>query len=463
MASTSTAGRRQSIPDPRSLIPDPFTSTVAIIGGGFAGLSAAVALADAGVRVHVFEARPTLGGRANAFRDPLTGERIDNGQHILAGCYYETLAFLRRIGSASCLHRPSTLRVPMIDERGVTSELVFPALPPPLNLLAGILAWDVLTLGDRWAILQIGDALRGIKPVDPNETVRQWLTRHHQSARLCRLFWEPLALAALNQSIDDASAEMFVAVTSRMFGNDPEGASILVPSVPLDDLYVTPAVDFLATRGCEITTHSKARILTGDAGTVTAVRAGEQDIPVAAVICAVPWFALADAFVTAPRVLHHTIANATALGSAPIVTVNLWFDGWRSPAPMLGLPGRVFQWIFDRRVYVGNTQRHLSLISSGAEAICAKNNDELIGTAVRELREAFSDARTATLQHATVIRERRATFSLKPGSPPRPGIETDVPGLFLAGDWIDTGLPATIESAVIAGHRAAAAALQCLQ
>jgi uncharacterized protein with NAD-binding domain and iron-sulfur cluster len=352
MASTSTAGRRQSIPDPRSLIPDPFTSTVAIIGGGFAGLSAAVALADAGVRVHVFEARPTLGGRANAFRDPLTGERIDNGQHILAGCYYETLAFLRRIGSASCLHRPSTLRVPMIDERGVTSELVFPALPPPLNLLAGILAWDVLTLGDRWAILQIGDALRGIKPVDPNETVRQWLTRHHQSARLCRLFWEPLALAALNQSIDDASAEMFVAVTSRMFGNDPEGASILVPSVPLDELYVTPAVDFLAARGCEITTHSKARILTGDAGTVTAVR---------------------------------------------------------------------------------------------------------------ELREAFSDARTATLQHATVIRERRATFSLKPGSPPRPGIETDVPGLFLAGDWIDTGLPATIESAVIAGHRAAAAALQCLQ
>ena len=439
------------------------TSTVAIIGGGFAGLSAAVALAGAGVHVHLFEARPTLGGRANAFRDPLTGERIDNGQHILAGCYYETLAFLARIGSASRLHRPSSLRLPMIDERGVRSELTFPALPSPLNLLAGILAWDALTLGDRWAILQIGDALRGSKPIDPSETVRQWLTRHHQSPRLCRLFWEPLALAALNQSIDDAAAEMFVAVTSRMFCSDPDASAILVPSVPLDELYVAPAIAFLTARGSEITTHVKARVVTNDDGAVVGVRAGDRDVQAAAVICAVPWFAMGDAFVSPPRALHRTLADAAALGSAPIVTVNLWLEHWRCPDPMLGLPGRVFQWMFDRRVYVGHGQQHLSLISSGAEAICAQTNDELIGTAMRELHEAFPDARTARLQHATVIRERRATFSLKPGSPPRPTVDTSVPGLFLAGDWIATGLPATIESAVVAGHRAAAAVLQCLQ
>ena len=438
------------------------SAPVAIIGGGFAGLAAAVALVDAGKPVHVFEARPTLGGRANAFRDPATGERIDNGQHILAGCYYETLAFLKRLGTQSRLHRPSTLRLPMIDERGWRSELAFPALPAPVNMLAGVLAWDALTLADRGAILRIGDALRGRTPVDPNETVRQWLTRHHQSPRLCRLFWEPLALAALNQSIDDAAANMFVAVTSRMFGADPDASSILVPGVPLDDLYVTPATQLLASRGSTVSTHAKARIVThGD--TVAGVRVNGRDIATPVVICAVPWFAMSDVFETVPASMQRTVEDAVALGSAPIVTVNLWLDSWRSPDAMLGLPGRAFQWIFDRRHYVGDTQRHVSLISSGAEAICALSNTELIDKAMRELCEALPGARTARLQHATVIRERRATFSLKPGSPRRPGVETPVGGLLLAGDWIDTGLPATIESAVIAGHRAAAAALRCLQ
>ena len=432
-----------------------------VVGGGFAGLSAATALAEAGVTVHVFEARPTLGGRANAFRDPMTGERIDNGQHVLAGCYDETLAFLRRIGSHTRLHRPSTLRIPMIDERGYRTELVCPALPSPLNLLAGVLAWDALSVGDRWAILRIGDALRGNQAIDPAETVRQWLVRHHQSPRLCALFWEPLALAALNQSIDDAAADMFVAVTSRMFGSGADAASLLVPSVPLDVLYAEPAREYLGQSGCSVTTHAKARIVV-DERRASGVRVGGRDMAASAVICAVPWFEMADVFVSPPPALQSVLANAAALGSAPIVTVNLWFDSLQSADAMLGLPGRTFQWMFDRRRYVGETQTHLSLISSGADVICARSNDELVGTALRELRAAVPEARTATLRHASVIRERRATFSLKPWSPRRPSTTTPIDGLFLAGDWIETGLPATIESAVLSGHRAARAVLAAL-
>jgi squalene-associated FAD-dependent desaturase len=426
-----------------------------IVGGGFAGLAAAVALADAGVSVHVVEARPTLGGRANAFRDPATGERIDNGQHILAGCYDETLALLERLGTAHCLHWPSTLRVVMIDERGTRTELRFPALPPPLNLLAGIIAWDALSLAERFAILRIGRALRGEGRLDTQETVRQWLTRNHQSPRLCRLFWEPLALAALNQSIDDASAVMFVAVTSRMFSGGPDAAAILVPSVPLDELYVRPAVQRIERAGGRVTTHTKAQIVV-EGDRVTGVRLGDANVPASAVICAVPWFAIADVFAVVPPAMQPIVDNARSLGSAPIVTVDLWFDAWRSPEPMLGLPGRSFQWIFDRRHFVGSSQRHLSMISSGADAICARSNDELIALALHELREALPGAAGATVQHAAVIRERRATFSLKPDAPARPATVTPVRGLFLAGDWIDTGLPATIESAVIAGNRAAA-------
>ena len=146
-----------------------------VIGGGFAGLSAATALADAGVRVHVVEARPSLGGRANTFRDPATGERIDNGQHALAGCYTETLAFLSRVGAIRKLHWPSTLRVPMIDESMRRTELVLPPLPSPLHLAAAVCAWDALGADDRWAILRVGRALQDRRSALPSETVRRLL------------------------------------------------------------------------------------------------------------------------------------------------------------------------------------------------------------------------------------------------------------------------------------------------
>jgi squalene-associated FAD-dependent desaturase len=432
-----------------------------VIGGGFAGLAAAVALAQADVRVHVVEARPTLGGRANTFRDPATGERVDNGQHVLAGCYDETLTFLRRIGTADRLHRPSTLRVPMLDERGRRTELVFPPLPSPLNVLAGVLAWDAISLGERLAVLRAGDALREGGAVLPGETVHQWLVRHHQSARLCRLFWEPLALAALNQSIDHAAADVFVAVTSRMFSAQ-DGSVLLVPAVPLDELYVSRSIEFLMARGALVQAQAKAAaVIEGER--VTGVSLHGQLIPASTVVCAVPWFALADVFPHPPHSLEAVVSSASRLESAPIVTVNLWFDAWRLSEQMLGLPGRSFQWAFDRRTFVKGGQTHVSLISSGADAICAMTNQALIELALHELREALPETAAARLRHAAVIRERRATFSLRPGGPPRPPTTTAVKGLFLAGDWIATGLPATIESAVLSGHRAASNALMYLR
>jgi zeta-carotene desaturase len=308
-------------------------------------------------------------------------------------------------------------------------------------------------------MVRIGAALSGRRPTLTGETVRQWLVRHHQTPRVCRLFWEPLALAALNQSIDDASAEMFVAVTSRMFGPEPDAAAILVPAVPLDDFYTIPAQRFLGRHAGATTTHAKAAIVIADAR-VQGVLVGDVWTPASTVVCAVPWFALADVFAAPPAALATTLSNAAALGSAPIVTVKVWFDDFRLDDAMLGLPGRQFQWIFDRRRFVGGGQSHLSLVSSGAEAICNLSNPSVIEAALREIREALPAAGRSTVRHASVIRERRATFSLTPGSPPRPVTTTPVTGLYLAGDWIDTGLPATIESAVLSGHRAAAAVLE---
>lgn len=437
---------------------------VIVIGGGFAGLSAATALVEAGATVEVIEARPALGGRATAYRDPVTGERIDNGHHALAGCYTETLRFLARIGALSRLHRPSTLRVPMIDENGRPTVFALPPLPAPLHLLAGIFAWDALTPGERLGALRIGRAMRA--PVPPRDagahvTVRQWLEGRRQSPRLCRLLWEPLALATLNQSIDEAGVRPFLAVVSRMFGSDPDASALLMAASPLDELYALPARAFLERAGSIVRTGAPARVLVGG-GRVTGVRVRDEVRPARVVVSAVPWFALGDLFETPPPELRAILDDAEALGSQPIVTVNLWFDERPLREPMIGLPGRTFQWIFDKRSLVGDSQAHLSLTCSGAAAICDASNDAIVAIAVRELGEAIPAFARATLRRATVVRERRATFALGPGAPSRPGTRTPLGGFVLAGDWIETGLPATIESAVLSGHRAAGAVLGML-
>jgi len=430
-----------------------------IIGGGCAGFSAATALAGRGARVMLVEARPGLGGRATAFRDPETGERVDNGQHILMGCYTETLCFLERIGAADRVRWQSGLKLLMIDRRGHESVLALPSLPSPLHFLAGVLAWDALTWSERLSVLKAGSQLRsgGDKSTSSGLSVRQWLEQIGQAPRLCELFWEPLALAALNQSIDQAEASSFRRVLERVFGPDPSSAALVLPAVPLDAMYVEPSLTFLAKRGGEVRTNAPATIAIEN-GQVRGVRVRDEMIAAPVVISTVPWFAFHSVFDEPPAALHDTLANAAALGSLPIVTVNLWFDAPVMRDPLVGLPGRHFQWVFDRRAIVGGDVSHLSMVSSGAEALVAQSNDALVATALHEVRDALPAARRAALRKGLAVREKRSTFSLAPDAPPRPGTRTPIAGLLLAGDWIQTGLPATIESAVISGHHAARAA-----
>lgn len=446
------------------------SADVIVIGGGVAGFSAATALADAGARVLVLEARPGLGGRATAFTDPETGERVDNGQHILMGCYTDTLRLLERIGVSDRVRWQAGLALTMIDQRGHESVLKLPPMPSPLHLLGGVLAWDALSWTERLSILRVGAELgppkgghhigtaamwRPALAGPSRETVREWLTRHGQAPRLCELFWEPLALAALNQSIDQAAASYFVGVLAQMFGPDPAAASLVMPAVPLDELYAEPARRWLEQRGHEVRVNAPARVaIAGDRVTGVSVR-GEH-IPAPVVISTVPWHGLAALFETPPPALATTLANASGTAGFPIVTVNLWFDRPVMHEALIGLPGRAFQWVFDRRAIVGGSGSHLSLISSGAEAIVSMTNEALIGTALRDVRASLPAARTATFRKGLAVREKRSTFSIAPDAPPRPQTETAIEGFVLAGDWVDTGLPATIESAAVSGHRAAA-------
>ena len=424
---------------------------VLIVGAGFAGLSAAVRAARHGARVMVLEAKARLGGRATAFVERETGELVDNGQHVLLGCYTETFAFLREIGAVDRVTLQPQLAVTMIDRAGRRSRLTCPALPPPLHLLAGVLEWDALAWPDRLSVLGLGRAIRR-QLASSGETVENWLIRNGQTARIREMLWDPLALAALNQSPDRAAAPVFARVLGEMFSSDPRAAAIAVPARPLHQMYAEPAREYLERHGHQVRTGVTARVIV-EGSAVVAVESGGERWRVDRVISAVPWFAFGDLFPTTPPALAPIVDRSRALGSSPIVTVNLRFDRPVIDEPFIGLPGRAMQWAFDKGSYV-------SLVSSGAEDIVRKTNEELVASAHDELIDAMPHVRAARLVRGTVVREPRATFSLAPGQPARPQTETPIRGLYLAGDWIDTGLPATIESAVRSGHRAADLAIE---
>ena len=430
-----------------------------IVGGGFAGLSAAARLASIGARVLVLEARSRLGGRATAFLDRETGELVDNGQHVLLGCYRETFAFLRLIGAANNTVAQAELALTSIDRDGRVSRLRCPSLPSPLHLVAGVFTWSALGWRDKLSVLKMAGPLRRAQPTRTeitDETVEQWLVRNGQTPRLREMLWDPLALAALNQPASVAAAGSFARVLAEMFGPDPSAAAIVLPTKPLHVMYAEPARTFVESKGGSVRTGVSARIRLENQS-VACVDAAGESITAPAVICAAPWFAWASIFEGDVAPIATTLDAARRTTASPMVTVNLWFDRVVMDEPFVGLPGRLMQWVFDKRAVFGASASHLSLVSSGAADVVAWTNQKLIDTALSELRGALPRVCQAAVTRATVIREPRATFSLAPGQPARPSTHTAVRGLFLAGDWVDTGLPATIESAVRSGHLAAEA------
>jgi zeta-carotene desaturase len=427
---------------------------VVIVGGGIAGLCAASSLAARGARVVLLEARPRLGGRVSTYGVPAVGGRADNGQHILMGCYRETFSFLRRVGAISRVTLQPGLAADIVDAEGRRSRLACPAAPAPFNLLAGLWRWPALAWSDRLAALRM--AARGTPR--RAETVRGWLARLGQTPRLIELLWEPLAVAALNQPIDVAAAASFAAVIDRML-ESRDGASLAMSSVPLEELFAVPARTLIERRGGSVRTRARAR-LAFDGNAVTVDVNGAR-LAAGAVIAAVEWHALERLCPHPPLALRPIWQAAAATEPSPIVSAHLWLDRRVMETPFVGLPGRRWQWIFDVGAGWGHPNQ-LSLVASAADHMPEQTNGALIASALATAREALPAAGAARLVHGLIVRERRATFSVAPGAPPRPGNATAVPGFFLAGDWIGTNLPATIESAAASGHAAARAAAQYL-
>lgn len=437
---------------------------VAIIGGGFAGLAAGVRLAEAGWTVTVLEARSRLGGRAYSFVDEATGAVVDNGQHAMMGCYSETLAFLDRIGAAHKVSRQENLRVEMADRTGRRGVIAFSALPSPLHALGGVLGYRLLAVRERLAALLGGVRLMAMRRAGDerlrSSSVAELLGALGQSARARQVFWDPIAVSTVNETPERAAAVSFVEVLARAFFGSRAASQFVLPNVGLSELYTEDARRFIESRGGCVETRSPVTAVDVCGPSVRAVRLRDgRTVGTDACIGAVPPRALAQ--ILPADLCPEGVGRALGeFGASPIVSAHLWLDRPALRGEFLGMLGTTTQFAFNRnaiwRTNGASGRYGVSTVVSAGYDVAAWSSETVARTAMADLRAVSPMARTANLLGAIVVKEKRATISLTPETERRrPGAETLLANFFLAGDWTRTGLPATIESAVASGNRAA--------
>jgi len=428
---------------------------VIIVGGGLSGLAAAVDLTATGTPILVLEQKPSLGGRAYSFREPTTGDVVDNGQHVLIAAYERTLHFLATIGTLSLLKIQPTLRMTFHHPDRGFHTFRLAALPPPLNFLSGVLRTSLFTAADRLRFLRAGKSLYAPDLLERVHTwtIDEWLESTGQSHEAKRSFWEPLAVSVMNDHTDTASAETFVRTLRAAFLGHRRNAALALPTVGLSELYVNGARDFLHAGGGTVRCSADVASIrtSGDVAQGVVLRDGEE-LDCSALILAVPPHRAAN-------LLEHVLPGQTFadLGSSPIVSIHLWLRSDPMEHEVTGLIGRRVQWLFNRRKLLqgAGDGGYLSAVISAADGYVGLSNEELTRIAMDDIRSAYPGTSADPL-HAVVIRERRATHRPRPDIEPlRPDQRTAIHNLALAGDWTATGYPATIEGAVISGERSA--------
>jgi squalene-associated FAD-dependent desaturase len=444
--------------------------SVIVIGGGLAGLAAGVALADAGWRVRLFEQRPFLGGRATSYVLP-DGEHVDNCQHVTLGCCTNLADFYTRVGSGDKIKFFDKLL--FLDPQGRRGEMQAGILPAPFHMMGSFAMFAPLTIGDKLSIARamLSILLAKGKTSDLEEnggiSMLEWLQRRGQTKGAIERFWRVVLVSALDEELDRTDARFGVDVFWKAFLLNKTGYRMGVPIVPLAELYAGCKAE-IERRGGEVVLRSPVRSLKMQNGEVLGLRFDEErEASADAYLFAVPHTALAELLPESIKQGDVALSNMEKIKVAPITGVHLWFDRAVMKEPFLTLLDTTTQWIFNKTILYGDAEgqagggQYLQLVISASYDLLQKPRQEIIDLCMKEVCQAIPSAREAKLVKATVIKEAAATFSPGPGVDRwRPKQSTSVANLFLAGDWTDTGWPATMEGAVRSGYLAAEAVLQ---
>ncbi len=453
-----------------------------MIGGGLAGLSSAVALAEAGLQVRLFEKRPHLGGRAASYTLP-DGSEVDNCQHVTLGCCTNLADFYSRVGAAGKIRFYD--RLYFVDAQGRRSTMEASPLPAPMHLAPSFLLFSSLNLADKRSIANAMMAIAtasGNPPGIDGSSMLDWLYRMKQTPAAIERFWRVVLVSALDEELSRTDARYGIEVFWKGFLANKNGYRVGIPSVPLAELY-EGCREAVLRRGGEVRLRAGIRgIRLRDNRFESVVMDDGTEISADACIAAVPHDTLLSLLPRAMAQENASLSGLANIKTSPITGVHLWYDRTVMTEPFLTLLDHTTQWVFNKTFLYGTNEtngavaratlqsdhsfdadadgQYLQLVISASYDLVQKSRQEIIDLCCRELAEVLPATRDARLRKATVIKEINATFSPAPGVDRwRPAQKTSVNNLFLAGDWTRTSWPSTMEGAVRSGYLAAEALL----
>jgi squalene-associated FAD-dependent desaturase len=470
-------------------VPKPLPPHIVIVGGGLAGLATASALVDRGLRITIVESRPRLGGRASSFNDPVTNEFVDNCQHVSMDCCTNLADFCRRVGIDSMLRRERELVFLGPDAR--ISRFHSGVGPAPFHLASSFLAARFLSAGDKLRVAYGLAFLAGSRDDLAGESFADWLLRHRQNLRSINLFWAPVLVSALNERLEQMDVGHARKVFLDGFLRNRTAFQPQIPLVPLGELYGSRLASWLRDHdvGVRLLTGASA-IIRDDDGAVSGIvlRSGEE-IDADFVVLAVPFNRVLALIPETIRNQLPALADLDAMRAAPITGIHFWFDRPVCPFDHVVTPGRLIQWVFNHTAIQGRAEaktedrglkteesaskmasessvgqgQYLQLVISASYDLLALDKVAIRDAVLADLAEIWPAARAAQLLRWWVVTEHGATFAVRPGVDRlRPPQRTPIDGLFLAGDWTNTGWPATMEGAVRSGYLAAQGILSVL-
>lgn len=436
---------------------------VIVLGGGLAGLAAAIRLAEGECEVEVLEKRPVLGGRASSFLPPGGAEPIDNCQHVLLGCCTNLLDFFRRAGTAD--------RFRFYDHflflgPGGLSSVGASSLPAPLHLVPSLAAFRDLGWRDVWGIARAMTAIlrQGDVPLDesPDETMLHWLQRQRQTSLAIEFFWRAVLTSALNEDLERLSARHGFHVFWDAFLRNRRGYRMGIPTTSLAELYSGEAL----SSKCRVTRGTAVdRVEVCDKRITRLVLQNGETREADYYVSAVPPDGLARLLPAPVLGEWPALERLAQLEWSPITGIHLWFDRPISDLEHTAILGRTVQWLFNKNGITRRTGKpssggtegyYVQFVVSASRSLTTLRRDEIVAKVLEEVRELFPSSRDAQLLKAVVVKETESTISFPPGTDAlRPGPDSTLANLFLAGDWTATGWPPTMEGAVRSGYRAA--------